>query len=290
MNVGRAFDIAALGRVGELAPVGLYERASKSAQFTGKQVQTPLVYVAVSGLSGKVRRIEHAETAGDASAGEAASKDYRHAAGLGLSVLLAAVFPAHVLLMVEATPVVRVLLGDQWLEAAPLLVLLSAAMGFQAIGRCVKWIYLAEGRTSQQLRWSYVETAVLVAFILVGLPFETIGVAWALLLASAVTGPGALVACVRGGRLIGRDVLRAVERPALAALLAGVATMASGAVLPLAAGMTFEGALVRLGVQACVFTFVYAGLLLATRGGRGMVLAVVPVRLLPSSLARWLSA
>ena len=292
LNFGRLFDFFALGRVAGPAALGFYERAFTWANFPNRQVQTPLVYVAVSGLSEGHRRLERADASGDAAWAKRALADYRRAAGLGLGLLLAVVFPAQMLLIVEAPAVVRVLLGEKWLPAAPLLMILSASFVFQTIGRSVKWIYLAEGRAGQQLRWSFFETAVVVAGVLCGLPFGAAGVAWAVLATSALVGPGAIAYCLRGSRLDGRAVLLAAARPGAAAGVAGIVIVATGRLLPLEAStLTLVGALARCLVQGVIFTAVYAALLLATRGGRDMLAAVLPdgvLRRLP--LARRLAA
>ncbi len=285
LNFGRAFDFAAIGRAYGAASLGLYERAFVWAQFPSRQIQTPLVYVAVSGLSGIVRRIEKAEAAGDVAKQRDAAADYRRSAGLGLGILLALVFPAQVILIVEAPAVVRVLLGEQWIAASSLLVILSAALAFQNLGRCVKWIYLAEGRTRQQLRSSLVETPVLIVGICCGLPFGVEGVAWAVLVASILIGPGSMAYCVWGGRLAAKDVLWAVARPAVAAVMAGAACVASDRFLRLPDSVTFDEAFVRLVIQSVLFSAVYAAILLGSRGGRAMAVA-----LLPSGLARRFAA
>ena len=170
--------------------------------------------------------------------------------------------------------------------------ILAVGYLFSTLGRSVKWLYLAEGRTAQQLRWSLFETAVVVAGVLCGLPFGAEGVAWAMLATSALTGPAALAWCVRGGPLRGGDVLWAVARPAAAAGVAGLVIVATGRWLPLeGATLTFGGALVRCLVQGAIFGAVYAALMLATRGGRAMLGALLPPGLpVPRRLRPWLPA
>ena len=62
LNFGRLFDFFMLGRFASPAALGLYERAWTWASFPARQVQKPLVYVAVSWLSDGHRRLERART------------------------------------------------------------------------------------------------------------------------------------------------------------------------------------------------------------------------------------
>ena len=274
LNVGRYYDYAVLGRFAGSAPLGLYERANQWANFPARQVMAPLVYVAVSGLSDAYRRFE-------------ANPDdpeplrlYRKKSRTAIGLLLAAVYPALFGLMVEAPTAVRVLLGEKWLEASPLLVLLAAAGVFVALGRTTKWIYLAEGRTGQQLTWSFVETGLIVVGVTAGLIVGDAtpeGVAWGFLAGTGIGGLGSVANCLRGGALRGRDAWQPAAAAALAATIAAAVCLVAGSILPLPEGtQTMAGALKRGIIEGTLFLSAYAAATLATPWGRGLIRSVLP--------------
>ncbi|MDH3712839.1 MAG: lipopolysaccharide biosynthesis protein [Gammaproteobacteria bacterium] len=80
-------------------------------------------------------------------------------------------------LLFAADPLVRVLLGRQWLEAVPILKLLAVYAVVDSIGFNVGDVYKAIGRPSILWKWGFVYLAVLIPCLLVGARYGLVGIA-----------------------------------------------------------------------------------------------------------------
>jgi polysaccharide transporter, PST family len=78
----------------------------------------------------------------------------------GFTAFLALPLPAIVFVGMEAELVVRVVLGERWLAAVPMVRIMCVAAVFDSVGRLTARLYTAEGHTRQQRRWSVVSTVV----------------------------------------------------------------------------------------------------------------------------------
>ena len=110
-HVGRNLDRFLVGRFGGATNMGLYGRAYQWSLFPLQQAYTPLLNVAVSGLS----RVQH-----DPSR-------YRSYFKRGMLPVYALIFPALIFMFVEAPNVVLFVLGDEWMAAIPLFRVLCVA-------------------------------------------------------------------------------------------------------------------------------------------------------------------
>ena len=152
-NVGRNVNRVLVGTLAGAGPVGLYQNAYQWSVLPVQQVHQPLLNVALSTLS-KLRRRDAAR--------------YHFAVGRALLLTLTVTMPAAAFLLVEARPAVLVLLGAQWVSAVPLFRLLSVAAFATGPTAATKWVYLAEGLTGRQLRWTLVSTPVMLATVASG--------------------------------------------------------------------------------------------------------------------------
>jgi PST family polysaccharide transporter len=166
-------------------------------------------------------------------------------------------------LFVVADSFVLALFGPNWEPVVPILRILCLVGVKQPVGSTTSWLFLSQGRTDLQFRWSMVSGAVSVVAFAIGVRWGVIGVAWAFALRSwlltyhAVSIPGSLVGLSFGAwaRNLG-----SVSACALA-MAAGVAAL--GALLPtgwppgltlaalVAAGVVLYAALaLGLGIEA----------------------------------------
>ena len=74
-------------------------------------------------------------------------------------------------------PLVAVLFGRRWHEVAPIFAVLAVGGLFRAVSQIAYWIYLARGVPGAQFRLYLVTGPFVVAAILAGLPWGSIGVA-----------------------------------------------------------------------------------------------------------------
>lgn len=200
-----------------------------------------------------------------------------------VSVVAMVSLPAMAGLAVVARPFVDVVLGEQWLPAVPLIMLVAPVGALDAMMGTTGVLLKAIGRTDRMLRISLFSAAAVVASILLGVPWGVNGVAVAYAVAHlALLYPTFSISL----RLIGlrfADFVRAVA-PYVTATLAMVA--ATG----LAVGMTTAASLAAWAVLLtgiAVGAAVYGGLMLTFRPAAVGDLAVL-VPALPDRWARWL--
>lgn len=91
--------------------------------------------------------------------------------------------PISLGLIIAADPIIRVVFGDQWLDAVPILRVLAAYAWVYSIGFHVGGIYKAVGRPDILLYLSLFTVIILIPSLLIGSGFGIIGVAWGHLIA-----------------------------------------------------------------------------------------------------------
>lgn len=247
-HLGRRMDRVLVGVMGGAGALGLYDSAFRWSRLPVQQVFTPLLGVAVAGLS-RVRDDP---------------ERFRGYVRRSVLPVLAVTLPALAFVVVAADPVVRVLLGSQWLEAIPLLRWLAAATFLRCFSKVAQWLFLAEGRTMIQFRWALLSMPVLIGSVAVGVQWGAYGVAVGFFVATAVlTVPEVFVAVHRSAVTAG-DLWGAAWRPVVGA------TVAAGAVYGLR-GWLPGSAVPALGASMVLYTAAYAGVWFGLPGGVGAV-------------------
>jgi lipopolysaccharide exporter len=170
----------------------------------------------------------------------------RACAGIALIV-----FPAMFGMAVVADPLVRSVLGPEWLPAIPLIVIMAPIGALQAVNYSVTLVYQVKGRTDLLFRWSVFSGTLMVAAYVVGLAWGVLGVVAAYAIVIVLLTPVAYILPFRLIEMRWRDfaaalvpyvaatsvmvafvlglqwVLRAVSADDLAVLLASVGTGAA---------------------------------------------------------------
>ena len=253
-NVGRNIDRVMVGTLAGAGPLGLYQKSYQWSVLPVQQVHQPLLNVAVSALS-KLRRRDEGR--------------YRQAVRQALLLVLTVTMPASLYLLVEARPAVRVLLGPQWGGAVPLFRVLCLGAFATGLTAATKWVYLAEGLTGRQLRWTLVSTPAMIACVAGGAVIGKLngGDAGAALGTACGFSAGTLLLvvptvayCVRDSALTAADLWKPAWRPAAAAFLAAAILALLDADLP-------ANPLARLALSAALYGVTYAMAWLALPGG-----------------------
>lgn len=147
----------ALGRILGFNAVGLFSRAAIFCQLTDRGVISALQPVVLPALAARAR-------AGD---------DLRGAYLHGITLVTAVQWPFLMCLVVMADPMVRLLLGDQWLGAIPLVRLMALAYLFLAPAFMTFPVLVAVGRVRDALTCSLIvvplATATLIGSAYLGL-------------------------------------------------------------------------------------------------------------------------
>jgi len=215
-HVGRKLDQVLVGRFGGAAVLGLYSSASRWSQFPFRMIYSPLVGVAVASFS----RVQHEPAA------------YRAHIRLALEAVFAGSLPVLAFLFAEGRLVIQVLLGDQWLSAAPLFRILCIAAFVVCVTRVTKWLYLSQGATRREFHWAAISTPLMILGVVAGVPWGAMGVAVGYTAAELALAYPAIAFCLATSHLSRRDFFAAVARPAIASLMGTAMLFASGSLLP----------------------------------------------------------
>jgi PST family polysaccharide transporter len=142
--------------------------------------------------------------------------------------------PIGAMTLALSAPVVETVFGAKWLDAAPVLVVLSIYGVIYAFSLLFANVLVATGATMRLLSVQIAWVVVLVPSIVVGLRFGGLeGAAWAHVVAiSVVAIPVYLRAVLRATGQRPMTVLRAIAVPALAASLGGGAAWCTAALMP----------------------------------------------------------
>jgi O-antigen/teichoic acid export membrane protein len=256
----RNADNILIGRVIGADALGIYAKAYQLLLLPLQQLVTPLSAVVVPALS----RLQ----------GE--PERYRNYYTKALLPLVVIAFPLVAFCSVAAHDVIRVALGEQWVGAARVFVLLAPAALIGSFNVATGWVYLSLGRTDRQLRWGLLASTLTVASFVVGLRWGIEGVAAGFSLVTVALRYPSVVYCFRGTPLRAADVTAVVWRPAVAAAVAAGATWCARGLF------TAQPAAIALLAAATLYGVVYAGGWLALPGGartiREMMMLVSELR------------
>lgn len=217
------------------APLGLYNRAYQLVMTPLGQVRSPLQSVALPVLSRLQQDQPRFET-------------YVTAAQLALGYLLGIPLAIGAGL---ADPVVAIMLGDAWADAAPILRMFAIAGLLTTLSYVGYWVYVARGLGGQLLRYTFVTAGIKIVCVAVGSLFGLVGVAVGFAIHPAIAWPISLAWLSRVTPMPTRRLYGGALRVFAAALLAGAGAYAAGRLVA------------HLGVWAEVGAGALGGLLLA---------------------------
>ena len=232
--------------------IGIYQKANQWAALPAQQTFQPLHSLTLQALG----------TAFDEKSNY--QETFR---ALQLLFLTLSVGPS-LFVAVEASRIVLLLFGAQWLEAIPILQILAVATAVGALSQLTKTVYLAEGRAKDRWRWvRFSGPACLVGFAggalsgsLVEGVSPLLGAALGYGVLLVLTSLGAWFYCLQKSSLRRHDVTHGVSRVLIAVTLATVLHFYLGAYqhsLP---------PLLQLTMAVALFSFVYLLTLLALPG------------------------
>ena len=243
---GRQADRMVVGYIAGAAPLGLYDGARRWSWYAFHELFQSMTDVVIATLS-------RART--DVSRFRAFFRQ-------GLMAFLMPPLAVIAFVFVEADGAVRVLLGDRWLDAIPLVRIMCVGAFFDAFSRLTLWLYTAEGRTRQQFHWSLLATPVTLLAIGVGTTGGVRGVAWAFAGTTALLMVPTVAFCLRGSAIQPRDFVAIAWRPVTVSLFAGLLLTLLHPVLPSA-----RHALPGFLAAAATFVAIYVITWLSLPGG-----------------------
>jgi len=248
-------DRLIMGRTLPTATVGRYAMASDLSYLPDQMLLKPIARPVMAGLV----RVRHDR--------ERLRTAYSRVNRACLTMAL----PIAIVLATLASPLLRIVLGEKWAGAGPLLTVLALSTIGGMISAPLNSLALALGRPSVMLKRSFAEAGVKLPILVVGLPM--FGIAGALTARAASSAMIAAVSILLAHRLIGfglRRQLLDLWRPVAAVLpmtavnLAALPILADEHGLRLVLGVGLAGG---LGGVAYAGTLLVLAALLGAKGG-----------------------
>jgi O-antigen/teichoic acid export membrane protein len=190
--IARNVDNVALGYSVGPASLGAYSRAYQVLEMPITQLSAPISRVAIPVLVRLVdqpRRYVRYLRAGQLVGSLGVGIIFGIAAGL-------------------ADPLVLLVFGPQWQSMAVLMQVLALGGAFRAMNQVVFWSYMSQGKSVQLLKLNVVVQPVLVALMLLGLPWGAVGVALGHSIGHMLNWFASLWWCGRTTTVSTRDLLR----------------------------------------------------------------------------------
>jgi PST family polysaccharide transporter len=205
ITINRSADSVLIGWHWGAAPLGLYSRAYNLLMLPVRQLSAPARSVAVPAFS----RLQNDP--------ERLARYYLRLANLIMWITT----PIFGFLFVAAQPVIVLLLGHQWREAAPVFrILVIAALG-QLLFESIIWLFVSRGQSGRLFKLLLVISPIIVGSFAIGLPFGIKGVALSGSLVFVAIFPWMLRYAFRGTHLNLQRLGQAIRCP-IALSLAGV--------------------------------------------------------------------
>jgi PST family polysaccharide transporter len=205
MNVNRSADAVLTGWYWGAGPLGLYSRAYNLLMLPVRQLGIPASSVAVPAFS----RLQNDP--------ERFARYYLRT--VNLMVWISA--PLFGFLFVAAEPVIVLVLGNKWREAAPVFqILVISALGQLLLDSTV-WLFVGRGESQRLLKLLLIVSPIIVGSFAIGLPFGIKGVALSGSLTLVAMLPWILKYAYRGTSLTLGRLGRAIVYP-IALCLGGV--------------------------------------------------------------------
>lgn len=248
------FDKLVLGRWWGVEAIGIYGRAFHLVNYPPDILNTTIGEVAFAALS---------RTKGDPDR-------LRRYFLKGYSLVVALTLPMTVACAIFADDLIMIVLGPKWMEAAGVFRILAPTIMVFAISNPLGWLLSALGLVERGLKIALVSAPLMIAGILIGLPYGPKGVAIAystvMLLKVVPTAAWAL----HGTGIRVAEICSAMGRPLVSSLVAAGAICGAhalyGPMLPLVP---------RFIVDVAAFGAIYVGVLLFAAGQKSFYLDIL---------------
>lgn len=194
--LARNLDNVLIGRFRGPTELGLYNRAYQLLLLPLQQINQPVANVAIPTLS--FLQDDHPR--------------YRSYYRTAVSAIAFVAMPLVVLLAALSNEIVRVLLGDQWLESARIFQVLAFAGLAQTVANTNGWIYVSTGRTGRMAVWALISRPIVMASFVIGLPWGAYGVAVSYTICSLLLVVPSFAVAAHGSPIDLADIGRATWR------------------------------------------------------------------------------
>jgi O-antigen/teichoic acid export membrane protein len=242
-GVHRNADNILVGWYWGAGPLGLYSRAYNLLMLPLRQLNAPIAAVAIPAFS----RIQGNP--------ERFARYYLRA--ISLMVWIAA--PVFGFLFVGAEPVIRLVLGPQWHNAAPVFRILAISALAQLLLQSTVWLFVSRGKSDRLLKLLLMISPFIIGSFVAGLPFGIKGVALSYSIVLVILLPWILRYAFAGTALTLKSLQRVLLFPVLMCL---ISTAISELVLHI---MSPQSVLKQLVIITLLFVTTYSVLSLIPR-------------------------
>jgi len=157
--LSRQSDQLLLGWYSGAHALGLYSTAMQMMMMPITQIIAPLAQVAQVTLS----RVQNQ------------ADDFRRTYLLLARIVAYATMPMMAVLAVLAEPVIHLFLGEKWLEAVPLVMLLAVAGWIMPVNNTMGWVLMARAEGGRMLRWNLIMAPLFLTAFGLSLPWGALG-------------------------------------------------------------------------------------------------------------------
>ena len=205
-----------LGRFWGAGPVAMYRQAYQLLVMPIEQLISPVYQVTQPGLSML----------------QAEATRYRRFYQKVLTVVCVATMPLSLFVAVYSAEIIRIVLGRKWMEAAPLLMILSFdAFIKQAVGSSA-FVLITRGHSKMYLGLSVLQNTILILFMTVGVRWGATGVAVADVATTWLLIAPRLYYSFKDSPVTIGTFFSTIARPAVASIVMGIALMFLHQTLP----------------------------------------------------------
>ena len=245
----RNVDHILVGKFHGSDALGIYSRAYALMMLPVQNIRRPFNSVAMPALSAL-------QTDADA---------FRRYYGRYITLLGAIMMPTMAVFWVCSEEVILLVLGTQWLEAAPIFQVLALVAFTHTVVSSRGVVLLALGKSARYRNFGIVQAVITVAAFFAGVHWGAIGVAISYVIAFYVILVPSLFYCFHETPISVGFFFRVLARPFLTSILMGVAVYL---LRPLLMDLHL---VFRLGICSLAGAALYLGLWLVTPGGRVQV-------------------
>ena len=253
----RNLDNMIIGRVSGTAALGLYVKSYSLLLLPGNRVRGPASAVVVPALS----RLQDDPLR------------FKRFFLASITIVAAIGMPLVVFTFVFAPEVILLVLGPRWQGSVILFQVLAPAAFVETFNTVGSWACMPYGRSGRLVRWQMFATAVMGASFFAGARWGVVGVASAVSISTVALRAPSIVYLLKDSPVRPLDLMGALARPSGASLFAGAIVYALRFSL-----LRTLPALALVLVAAPVFGAVYAGLWIASPGGRRVIGELLTIR------------
>ena len=189
-------------------PLGLYSKAYSLLMLPLNQINFPITKVMLPVLS-------------QLQDDPMAYRDYYLKA---INLAISVTFPLVGLFYVCSENIILIILGEQWLAAISVFQALVPAAFVSALNITTGWVFQSLGTTDRQLRWTLFAAPLHIVFMLIGLNWGIVGVAWGISLSFCLIRIPYLAYTYKGTSLKLYDTLKIVFKNLFSVILGIVFT------------------------------------------------------------------